>query len=103
MCPKSTIEIQRSMGKHCDAKVLNWNSPIEYNKNAILFLNEILERQTSLLEKNSMDLESDLREVNVQSHKYFNPNVYKKVVQTLITCSVDEQTISHAGALSFSK
>ena len=105
MCPKSTIEIQRSMGKHCDAKVLNWKSSIEYNKNAILFLNEILERQTSSLEKNSMDLESefDLREVNVQSYKYFNPNVYKKVVRTLITCSADEQTISHAGALSFSK
>lgn len=105
MCPKSTIEIQRSMGKHCDAKVLNWKSSIEYNKNAILFLNEILERQTPLLEKNSMDLESefDLREVNVQSYKHFNRNVYKKLVQTLITCSADEQTISHAGALSFSK
>ena len=52
-----------------------------------------------------MDLESefDQREVNVQSYKYFNPNVYKKVVQTLITCSADEQTISHAGSLSSSK
>ena len=56
MCPKSTIEIQHSMGKHFDAKVLNWKSSIEDNKNAILLLNEILEKQTPLLEEDSMDL-----------------------------------------------
>ena len=59
MCPKSTIEIQRSMGKHFDAKVLHWKSSIEDNKNAIL-LNEILEKQTPLLEEDSMDLETEL-------------------------------------------
>ena len=44
MCPKSTIEIHRSMGKHFDAKVLSWKSSIEDNKNAILLLNKILEK-----------------------------------------------------------
>ena len=103
MCPKSTIEIQRSMGKHFDAKVLNWKSSIEDNKNAILLLNEILEKQTPLLEEDSMDLETelDLREVTTKSYKYFNPHVYKKLVASLI--SAEEQTLLHVGALSFSK
>ena len=103
MCPKSTIEIQRSMGKHFDAKVLNWKSSIEDNKNAILLLNEILEKQMPLLEEDSMDLETefDLREVTIKSYKYFNPHVYKKLVASLI--SAEEQTLLQVGALSFSK
>ena len=103
MCPKSTIEIQRSMGKHFDAKVLNWKSSIEDNKNAILLLNEILEKQTPLLEEDSMDLgtEFDLREVTIKSYKYFNPHVYKKLVASLI--SAEEQTLLQVGALTFSK
>ena len=103
ICPKSTIETQRSMGKHFDAKVLNWKSSIENNKNAILILNEILEKQTPLLEEDSMDLETefDLREVTIKSYKYFNPHVYKKLVASLI--SAEEQTLLQVGALSFSK
>ena len=104
MCPKSTIEIQRSMGKHFNANVLNWKSEdFEDNKNAILLLNEILEKQTPLLEEDSMDLETefDLREVTIKSYKYFNPHVYKKLVASLI--SAEEQTLLHVGALSFSK
>ena len=56
-----------------------------------------------LLEEDSMDLETefDLREVSLKSYKYFNANVYKKLVESLT--STDKQTLLHAGVLRFSK
>ncbi len=85
MCPKSTVEMQRQMGKNFDAKVLRWKSSIEGTKNSLQFLNEVIDKQKPVLEDDSMDLESviDMQEKTVKSYKSYHPNVYNKVIDSL--------------------
>jgi hypothetical protein len=85
MCPKSTVEMQRKMGRHFDAKVLQWKSSIEDTRNSLQFLNEVIEKQKPVLEDDSMDLESvfDMREEIVKRYQSYHPNVYNKVVDSL--------------------
>ncbi|CAB4029653.1 Hypothetical predicted protein [Paramuricea clavata] len=85
------------MGRHFDAKVLQWKSSIEdTTKNSLQFLNEVIEKQKPVLEDDSMDLESefDMREEIVKKYQSYHPNVYNKVVDSLTVNEENEHNIA---------
>jgi hypothetical protein len=84
MSPNSIVRMQKSMGKTFDSKVLKWKSDTEENKSCIKLLEEVVDRQTPSLEKDSMDLELefDIREELLKSYKSYHPSVYQKLVET---------------------